>query len=308
MTPRTIIVGAAGQDGQLLAQRFRAQGRPILEITRTSLDVQSPVLAASAVRSFEPDEIYYLAGVHEPLLWRGQAPFLAHYQRSHAVHVEGLLHFLEAMRLHRPSSRLIYAGSCHVFSGQPAPQDESTPLTPSSIHGITKAAGTQLCRLYRQSQNIHAAVAILYPHESPLRRADALSRTIVRAAADASRQKPQVLTLADLDTPVDWGYAPDFADALIRIACMDQPDDFLVATGQGHSIREFVSIAYSHLGLDWERYVQIDPAPSPSPTPLIGNASKLRQLANWRPSASFDWMVRLLVDAEVRRQTSQPPR
>jgi GDPmannose 4,6-dehydratase len=319
---RALIIGAGGQDGRLLFERLERDGCTILGIGRTgaprgsgSLDprqypmnVLDQSSVAQTIAGYSPDAVFYLAGHHHSAEDRLPPNDLELYIRSHDVHVLGLLHVLEAVRRQAPRTRIFYAASSHCFGEPPAKvQDEATPLRPRGVYGITKTTGVHLCRRYRALHGVAAAVGFLYNHESPLRSRNFLSMKIAVGAVEISRGRRDKLILGDLSARVDWGYAVDCVDAMIRILNLTIADDFVIATGQSHSVEEFVTIAFSRLKLDWRRHVEVDPsviAKREAEVELIGNSEKLRALTDWSPSVTFQQMVELLVDTEVKRQCS----
>jgi GDPmannose 4,6-dehydratase len=315
---RALIIGEGGQDGRLLFDRLARQGCTLVGIGRNStsrgsgpvdahqypVDILDQRSVVHAIGGFCPDAIFYLAGYHHSAEDRLPADDFDLYVPSHEVHVVGLLHVLEAVRRKAPRARLFYAASSHCFADSPTIQDESTPLGPRGIYGITKTTGVHLCRRYRKFHDLAASVGFLYNHESPLRSRKFLSMKIVNAAVQIFRRRRDKLVLGDLSARVDWGYAPDYVDAMLRIVDLPVADDFVIATGQFHSVEEFASIAFARLKLDWRQHVEVDPAiivkREPS-TELLGDSSKLRKLTNWSPSVSFKQMVEIMVDAELAR-------
>ncbi len=302
-----IIVGSEGQDGRLLFDRLERDGYSVLGIGRgktSPVDILDRDGVRALVSSFRPDEVYYLAAHHGSSQDLGAEESLDLLQASHEVHVAGLLHFLEALRRDRPSASLFYAASSRIF-GHPETetQDETTPLDPRCAYGITKACGTLCCRLYRRLHSLRASVGILYNHESPARLAGFVSRKIVDGAVAIQRGNRTPLVVADLGARVDWGFAPDFVEAMVRIAAREEPGDFVVATGVARSVREFVEVAFGLAGLDWRKHVVEDPSlvARPSPT-LVGNARKLRTMTGWAPSVSFEEMVGILYRAACSRR------
>ena len=211
------------------------------------------------MRRSNPDEIYYLAAFHhstEDVVELSAAELL---RCSFNVHVHGLLNVLQAIEECCPRVRLFYAASSHVFGKSGSEwQNEETPLLPNSAYAISKAAGLQCCQSYRRRQGIFAATGILFNHESPLRKPSFLSQKIVRGALQAQRDPSFRLVLGDLETRVDWGYAPDYVDAMFRILQLPEADDFVVASGEMHTVREFAHEAFGALGLDWRRHVVTD--------------------------------------------------
>jgi GDPmannose 4,6-dehydratase len=314
---RAMIIGHSGQDGTLLFERLEREGRQVLGMGRTGIrhnlqpgtgydrpvDILDRAAVENTVRSFAADAIFYLAAYHHSAEDPAAADSADLYLRSHDIHVRGLLNVLEAAKRHVPRTRIFYAASSHCF-GQPAGplQDETTPLRPYSPYGITKTTGVQLCRMYREDSGVRASVGFLYNHESPLRKPNFLSSRIVRHAVAISRRRGGKLVLGDLSARVDWGYAPDYVDAMIRILQLDSADDFVIATKESHSVEEFVATAFSHLGIDWRRHVEVQPARVVKRVvELVGDNAKLRAATGWSPSISFQGMIRTLVDAELQR-------
>lgn len=313
-----LIIGAGGQDGQLLGHLLLDRGYVVRGWTRTAVTTPVPfecavidLLDAASIenelRTLAADEIYYLAAFHhatEDSVAVSPAELL---QRSFDVHVNGLLNVLRAMANVRVSSRLFYAASSHVF-GAPTGgmQDERTPFQAQSAYGISKAAGVQCCRFYREQEGVFAAAGFLFNHESSLRRPSFLSQKIVRGAWRARSESDFKLILGDLDARVDWGYAPDYVDAMSRILQLPQPDDFVIASGELHTVREFAEIAFRAVGLDWRRHVIPDPALlRKSSQTLCGDAAKLRAATGWSATIRFEEMVRTLIrEADLNRQES----
>jgi GDPmannose 4,6-dehydratase len=201
-----------------------------------------------------------------------------------------------------PKARLFYAASSRVF-GKPSSdlQDEATPINPICAYGISKAAGIFLCRAYRRSKSIFAAAGILYNHESPLRPVHFVTRKITRSAARAKLGLRGTLFLNDLHASVDWGAATDFADAMQRIILLNEPDDFIVATGKTSLVREFANAAFSHVGLDPRDFISdFDTHVSPlARRCLCGDYSKLRNSTGWQPRLGLTEIVAEMVDFDL---------
>jgi GDPmannose 4,6-dehydratase len=311
---RAIIVGSGGQDGHYLFEHLTATGAAVLGITRQAIrvggslpalpgviDLQDAGQIQDVIAAVVPDEVYYLAAFHHSAEDKSALGGVTLFQKSYETHVLGLVHVLEAIRQSAPQARLFYAASSHVFGhSPPAPQTEATPLDPQCIYGITKVGGIQCCRFYRDTHGIHASVGILYNHESARRRPDFLTKKIVRAAVAISRGEQSRLTLGDLSAKVDWGYAPDFVDAMVRIVAQPRPDEYIIATGHLHTVAEFVSIAFACVGLDWKQYVDEQPGIVVKNTAAVrvGDSSKLRGATGWKPTVTFEQMIGVLVDAE----------
>jgi GDPmannose 4,6-dehydratase len=303
---RAIIVGRNGQDGRILFDQLQREGAAIVGIARdltrgepcNSVDILDQRAVGELVRNWQPTHVYYLAAFHhssEELPNGDDAALLA---RSLEVHVLGLTNFLESIKQFAPRARLFNAASSLVYGDvRESPQTEATPFAPRCIYGITKVAGVECCRLYRRSHCLFAASGILYNHESIYRRHNFLSKKIVRAALNIRDGKQQKLVLGDLSARVDWGYAPDFVRAIRQILALELPDDYIVATGEAHTVQEFVQNVFELLGLNWEEYVEEDPnLLTRTRTLRIGDASKLREHTGWAPSVSFREMIQLLLN------------
>jgi GDPmannose 4,6-dehydratase len=296
---RVAVVGSAGQDGRILHARLLEDGHDVFCITRDSSSVN--IAHAEGVRAFvedwKPEEVYYLAGYHHSSQDRISVETLALMQQSFAVHVHGCLHFLEAIRCSGAGTRFFYAASSHIFGDASGElQNEQTPLQPDSPYAISKTAGVHCCRLYRGQHGVFASVGILYNHESPYRQEKFVSQKIIRAVLRISRGEQTKLVLGNLSARIDWGYAPDFIDAMIRILQADRADDFVIATGETHSVGEFVEIAFALLGLDWRAHVEEDRALlHRTKAPMAGDSSKLRAITGWKPSVSFAELVEILL-------------
>jgi GDPmannose 4,6-dehydratase len=311
-----LVIGAGGQDGRLLAHLLLGRGYAVRGWTRnepatpvpcecTLIDILQPASVETELRKLPADEIYYLAAFHhatEDTVEQSAAELL---RRSFNVHVLGLLNVLEAMEECCPQARLFYAASSHVFGTPVAEwQNEQTPLLPTSAYGISKAAGIQCCQFYRRQRGIFAATGILFNHESPLRKPSFLSQKIVRGAWRARHDPAYRLRLGDLEARVDWGYAPDYVDAMFRILQLAEASDFVVASGEVHTVREFAQAAFGALGLDCRRHVETDARllNRVSHT-LRGDSDKLRAATGWSPSVSFvELVARLMREAKATPQ------
>ena len=304
-----LITGSAGQDGSYLSALLATQGYRIIGIDRND----SPVSLTDSDAMFRfldrerPNEIYHLAAFHHSSQDKLTDDWEI-FSKSHALHTVATACLLEGIRRHCPESRLFFAASCHLF-GTPATlvQNEITPFRPEGIYAITKQAGVELCRFYRRKHGLFAAVGILFNHESPRRSSSFVSKKIVEAAVAIRHGRRAPLVLGDLDAEIDWGFAGDYVSAMHAILQLDQPDDFVVATGEKHSVREFVELAFAQVGLDWKAHVQVEPGllrGSSRPT-LVGDASKLRDTTGWKPAMSFQELVRLMITSELEKTTGE---
>jgi GDPmannose 4,6-dehydratase len=309
---KALVVGCKGQDGSYLVEHLGRKGYAVAGVDSgvaqgplpdgRAIDIQANSQVLNLIRSFTPDEVYYLAAFHHSSedLPLGDDELI---QRSFAINTGALNNFLHAIATGSPHSRLFYAASSHVFGYPPENvQDENTPLNPVDAYGISKTAGVHLCRYYRNLRKIYCSVGILYNHESPRRSTAFVSRKVVRAAVRISRQIQDKLVLGDLDTKVDWGYAPDYVDAMWRILQLAEPEDFVISSGALHSVRDLVQAAFDSLGLDWTRHVEVDPNLTRKKRAgvLQGNSARLEFRTGWRPSMPFREMILEMVRAEMQ--------
>ena len=293
-----LIVGAQGQDGQILKERLDADGSEVMTINRGDIALGDLAAVRCCIQR-RPDEVYYLAAHHHSSQDRMDSDDIDLFHKSMEVHVEGLVSFLESIRQHSPQTRLFYAASSLIYgAAQTDTQDETTPLAPRCIYGITKTAGLHLCRFYREKHGIYASVGILFNHESPLRQRKFVIPKIIEAAVAIANGSKSKLQLGDLSARVDWGYAPDYVDAMTRILRLPYPDDFVVATGETHSVQEVVEIIFGLLNLDWLEHVKETPEIlARKRSVLCGVSHKLRESTGWTPTISFQEMLKLLLEA-----------
>jgi GDPmannose 4,6-dehydratase len=317
---RALITGVGGQDGSLLAELLLAEGYEISGIVRRS-DVQFPNLdgladrlqivradlldhrsLTDALERLRPQEVYNLAAPSfVPLSW--EMPV----QTAEFAAV-GVTAMLEAIRLVDPTIRFYQASSSEIF-GEPEtmPQTERTPLAPLTPYGVAKAYGHFITRSYRRRYGLHASSGILYNHESPRRPLDFVTRKITAAAAAISLQLEQRLALGNLDGQRDWSYAGDSVRAMWLMLQQEEADDYVIASGELHSVRDLLEIAFTHVGLDWRDFVDVDASLQRGRAELhslLGDASKARERLGWTPTVSFEEMIRMMVDADLVRLES----
>ena len=318
--PRSaLITGITGQDGGYLAEQLLGEGVVVHGMVHggdpqvAALRERSPGVLlhhgdlldedslAAVVAAAEPDEVYNLAGISS-VAFSWEQPVL-----TADVTALGAARLLEQVWRHQQRRgepvRLVQASSAEIFgSATEVPQTEQTPLAPTSPYGAAKAYAHQLVGVYR-ARGLGATSVVLYNHESPRRPATFVTRKITQAAARISRGLADELVLGNLEVRRDWGWAPDYVDAMVRAARTEQAQDFLIATGQAHSVAEFVEAAFSRAGLtDWQRYVRIDPAfARPVDAALqVGDASKARDLLGWAPTVGFADLVGAMVEGDLR--------
>jgi GDPmannose 4,6-dehydratase len=315
---RALITGIGGQDGSFLAELLLEQGYEVYGVVRRATseryenlvpirdrieliqaDVLDQLSLVDALKACRPQQLYNLASVSfVPASWR-QPVLTAEFA---AV---GVTAMLEAIRLVDPEIRFYQASSSEIF-GEPVtvPQTEETPLAPVTPYGVAKAYGHFITRSYRRRYGLHASSGILYNHESPRRPLDFLPRKVADAVARISLGLQGELWLGNLDARRDWGYAGDYVRAMQLMLEQDEPGDYVIATGETHSVRELVEAAFAYVGLDPAAYVQIDSSLERGKAELhdlVGDPSKARERLGWEPTVGFEELVHLLVDADVER-------
>jgi GDPmannose 4,6-dehydratase len=319
---KALITGITGQDGSYLAELLLDKGYEVHGMIRRSSsfnteridhiyqdphqqnvrlflhygDLSDGSVVSRLLREIEPDECYNLAAQ-------------SHVRTSFDVpeytgEITGLgtIRLLEAMRRTGITSRFYQASSSELFGKTvETPQDESTPFHPRSPYGCAKAYAFYVTRNYREAYGFFACNGILFNHESPRRGETFVTRKITRAATRIKLGLQDRLFLGNLDARRDWGYAPEYVHAMWLMLQQDEPDDFVIATGETHSVREFLDRAFGLLDLDWKSYVEIDPhyyRPAEVDF-LLGDASKARTKLDWRPETGFDELVRIMVEADL---------
>jgi GDPmannose 4,6-dehydratase len=303
-----LIVGADGQDGSYLFEYLeqnrygvigigRGRARTNLKGKLNPVDILKPKEVAACVKKYRPREIYYLAAVHHSSQDHKEDDE-ALFKRSFNVHVHGLIHFFDAVNKYDRKTRLFYAASSHIFGeAKRKVQNERTPLIPEDIYGITKTAGLEVCQFYRRELGLFASVGILYNHESPRRDPRFVSQKIVQAALAIKEGRQSELILGDLDAETDWGFAGDYVEAMHKILALRKPDDFVIASGRTHTVRDFVEGVFGMLGLDWQKYVREDKSliQKRSGRHLQGDYAKLRAATGWKPKTNFKQLIAMMV-------------
>jgi GDPmannose 4,6-dehydratase len=220
------------------------------------------------------------------------------------TNLNGTHYMLSALRQGAPNARFYFAGSSEMFGkAHEVPQHEGTAFHPRSAYGISKVAGFHITRNYREAYNVHASSGILFNHESPRRGYEFVTRKITSHVAAIKKGKTDHLQLGNLDAKRDWGHAQDYVEAMWLMLQPDEPDDYVIATGNTHSVREFCEKAFSHVGLDYQEFVQTDPKLfRPAEVALLqGDASKAKRVLGWEPKKSFDELVREMVDHDMEQ-------
>jgi len=312
---KALITGVTGQDGSYLSEFLLEQGYEVIGMVRRTSTVnfqriqhiqdrltlvQGDLLDQSSlvdiIREYRPREVYNLAAQSfVPTSWK--QPVL-----TGEFTALGVTRVLEAIRMLDPTIRFYQASSSEIFGKvREVPQNEKTPLYPRSPYGVAKVYGHWITVNYRESYGIFACSGILFNHESPRRGLEFVTRKVTYGAAKIKLGLAKELCLGNLDAQRDWGFAGDYVKAMWLMLQQNQPDDYVVATGKTHSVRDLCAEAFSYLGLNWQDYVVVDPAlirPAEIDQ-LVGDASKARRVLGWQPSISFEELIRMMVDADL---------
>ena len=316
-----LITGVNGQDGSYLAEFLLAKGYEVHGLIRRSSsfntqrvehiyhdphesgvrfrmhygDLSDSGSLINLIRELEPDEIYHLGAQSHVKVSFDVPEYTADSTGM------GTIRMLEAIRASGVNTRFYQASSSEMYGAAPAPQNEETPFHPRSPYGVSKVFAFWSAVNYREAYGTFASNGILFNHESIRRGETFVTRKISRAVARIKAGMQDKLYLGNLDASRDWGYAPEYVEAMWMILQQDEPEDFVIATGEAHTVREFVELAFDRVGLDWQRHVEIDPGyfrPAEVES-LCGDPAKAREKLGWKAKTSFEELVALMVDGDV---------
>ena len=315
MSKRALITGITGQDGSYLAELLLEKDYEVLGMVRRSStvnferiahlqdkitfvpgDLLDEISMIHILQQHRPQEVYNLAAQSFVQTSFGQ-PVL-----TGETTALGVTRLLDAIRLVDPEIRFYQASSSEMFGKvHEVPQKETTPFHPRSPYGVAKVYGHWITLNYRESYDLHATSGILFNHESPRRGLEFVTRKISHTVAQIKLGLVDELRLGNLDAQRDWGFAGDYVEAMWLMLQQDAPEDFVICTGETHSVREFCEVAFGHAGLNWEDHVVIDEAffrPAEVDL-LVGDATKAEELLGWKPGTSFEDLVTMMVDADI---------
>jgi GDPmannose 4,6-dehydratase len=316
MTRRALITGAAGQDGRYLAELLLGRGYHVYGMVGPQpgeylswAHARGPMIVPvegdltdqrsldALMREYLPGEVYNFAGLSSVgASW--DAPDL--YAEINGRGVERLI---SAIREHAPEACLVQASSAEIFGDpQHSPQDENTPIAPTNPYGISKAMAHEAVRRARE-EGIHASNSILYNHESPMRPVTFVTGKIADAVARIKLGLDSDVHLGNLDVVRDWGFAGDYVEGMARLATAEKAGDYVIATGVGHTVRDFLQEAFEYVGLDYAEYVVVDPKffREADAMALVGDSTRIRAELGWTPAVGFDQLVQMMVDAAFER-------
>jgi GDPmannose 4,6-dehydratase len=316
---KALIVGCAGQDGTLLRLSLLANNIETIGISRNAViryslnfteDIYKKNLEVitngdelkKIIKEFKPTEIYYLAAHHtsSEIIEPESAD---EYIKCNNTHVIGLINILNLIRDQNIQAKLFYASSALVFSGNNVFDkiNESSPLAPIGYYGLTKAQGALICEHYRRKYGIYASVGHLFNHESHLRQPHYLSHKIISTAYRISKGEEIKLTIGNLKSINDWGYANDFIEAFQKIIMLERPESFIISTGEGNTVEEFVSRVFDYFKLDYKNYLMENESIQIRKTgPRVGDPSKILRATGWQPSCNFSEMIKKLIIDHIK--------
>ena len=317
MAKRALITGITGQDGSYLAELLLDKGYDVTGVVRRAsapshwriehlldritlkpADLLDQLSLIKAISETEPDEIYNLAAMSfVPASW--DQPML-----TGEFNAQGVTRVLEAIRQTNTNVRFYQASSSEMFGKvREVPQTELTPFYPRSPYGVSKVYGHYITVNYRESYDLFAVSGILFNHESPRRGLEFVTRKVTDGVARIKLGLQKTLALGNLDARRDWGFAGDYVRAMWMMLQQDEADDFVIATGVSHSVRDLVEVAFGHAGLEWQQHVVLDPAfLRPAEVDhLIGDPAKAKRVLGWEPAVDFAGLVRMMVDADIDR-------
>ena len=329
MSKTALITGITGQDGSYLAEYLLSKGYEVHGVIRRAStfntqridhiyqdphdagarlrlhygDLSSMEQFTNLIYNVEPDEIYNL-GAQSHVATSFEMP-----EYTGDVTGLGTTRLLEAVRRSGIRTRFYQASSSEMFGNAPAPQDENTPFRPRSPYACAKVYAYWMTVDYRDGHNLHACNGVLFNHESPRRGETFVTRKITRAIAAIVAETESKLYLGNLDASRDWGYAPDYVEAMWLMLQQDKPDDYVIGTGIGRTVRDFLDAAFGYVDLDWREYVEIDPryARPNEVNSLLADASKAKAGLGWEPKVTFELLVKLMVDSDMEQAGLEPP-
>jgi GDPmannose 4,6-dehydratase len=313
---RALITGISGQDGSYMAELLLEKGYEVHGLVRRTSahsyihlshiqdklqlhygDLENEHHLCSLMHEVQPDEVYNLAAQSDV----GVSFETPEYTGN--ITGLGVCRLLEALKDFAPKARYYQASTSELFGSTPPPQSEESTMMPASPYAAAKLYAHHMTRIYRQGYGLFACCGILFNHESPRRGPNFVTRKITIAVGEIRRGARKKLTLGNLDAKRDWGYAPDYVKAMWMMLQQDKPEDYVIGTGELHSVKEFAEAAFTHAGMDWKDYVETDPR---FVRPLETNhfradATKARTKLGWEPTVKFNGLVKIMVDSEMKK-------
>lgn len=328
MEKKALVTGITGQDGSYLAEFLLSKGYEVHGIIRRAStfntcridhifvdphepgarlflhygDLSDSEQISNILYNIKPDEVYHL-GAQSHVRVSFDMP-----EYTGNITALGTVRILEAIRRSGNKAKFYQASSSEMFGNAPSPQNEETHFRPRSPYAIAKVYAYWMTEAYREGYNVFACNGILFNHESPRRGETFVTRKATMAVANIMAKKQRFLYLGNLEPKRDWGYAPEYVEVMWRILQENKPEDFVIGTGEQHSVREFVEQAFSYVGLDWKKYVKTDPRyfrPTEAED-LVANSSKAEKTLGWKPKVRFEELIKIMIDADMRKAGIAP--
>lgn len=318
-----LITGIAGQDGSYMAELLLGKGYAVHGLVKVLPEKQSGALSRIShiadrlvlhvgnvsdyavvhelIKKVQPDEVYHLATKHD------LKNSLENYLEIQGANIDSTYFFLNAIKEIKPNCRFFFASSSKIFGKVScSPQNELTSLSPNSLYGISKVAGMHLVKMYRDEHNIFACSGILYNHESPRRDPFFLPKKITSTAAKIKFGLAKELKLGDLDAKRDWGFAGDFVEVMWLMLQAEKPEDYVIGTGEIHTVRDVLDVAFGSLGLEWGKYVVTDPSlvGAKEPFEMVADISKVERGLNWKPRVLFKDLIKMMTEEDLKLNES----
>lgn len=325
---KALITGITGQDGSYITEFLLSKGYLVYGIIRRAStfntyridhiyedphrhkkrlvlyygDISDSEQISKIIYKIKPDEIYNLAAQSQVRVSFDMPEYTGD------INALGTIRILELIKQNTNKARFYQASSSELFGRAPPPQNEDTPLSPASPYAASKLYAYWMTKIYREAYGIYASNGILFNHESPRRGETFVTRKITMSIAKILAKKERFLFLGNLESKRDWGYAPEYVEAMWQIMQQDKPTDYVVGTGEHHSVREFLELAFSYVGLNWERYVKVDPRyfRPIDVEDLVADIKKIKLNIGWSPKVKFNELVKIMIDADMRRVGLKP--
>ena len=307
-----IITGIRGQDGTYLSNLLLKKKYKVIGITNPknkskiksnkinlkSIDLNNYKKISELIKKTKPNEFYHLAA-QSFINYKFEDEFFKLNPNINGTH-----YILSSIKKYSPKTKFYFAASSEIFGDtKDYPQNENNKLNPRSAYGISKVAGFHLTKNYREAYNLFSCSGILYNHESPLRNESFVSRKITSSIAKILMKKQKELTLGSINSKRDWGYAEDYVEAMWRMLQQKKPQDFVIGTGKMHSVKDFLQIAFNHVGLDYKRYVRFDKRFTRPKDDVIlqANYNKAKKILKWKPKTNFKQLIHKMVDFDIKQ-------
>ena len=293
-----IIIGSEGQDGRILCNKLKKKNN-IIELNKKNFDITNSKLVYNIIKQKKPHKIFHLAAYHqssEDVLKLNANLF----NKSLQTNFLSLNYILETIKINNLNTKVFYASSSHIYKSSLKKQKEISIYNPTNYYGLTKSLAMQSCKYFRNNFSMFISTGILYNHESEFRKLNFISSKIINGAIDIYNNKKKYIFIGDLNKKVDWGYAYDYVDVMIKIMDYKKPDDFIISSGKLHTVREFTKIVFNYLGLDYKKYIKVDKNFHKEPSFHYGDNSKLLKLIKPKKFKDLEQMIHIIMKKKMK--------